>query len=154
MGAIPRVPYYDIDLVSFFCTVPTEYVRDRQLQIDHLKRYAPDLARIRWQQTDTSLYRIAQRKWLSLPRRAYRRSKRTITGERPIQRNWEVQFLNLEGRRNLERWLLQPNLRLHEYVAPTDISNLLNDFYKSPQAGNGYTVSMLLTFSAWIEEIV
>lgn len=152
MGATPRIPYYDVDLVNFFCTVPTAFVRERRLQIDHLKRYAPDLARIRWQQTDTNLYRISYSKWANLPRRAYNKIRRTLTNERPIQRNWEVQFLSAEGRRNLERWLLKPNLRIHEFVSPSEISTLLTEFYNAPQAANGYTVSMLLTFAAWIEE--
>jgi len=151
VGATARVPYYDVDLVDFFCTVPTEYVRDRRLQIDHLKRYAPDLARIRWQPTYTNLYLTRYSRWLSLPPRAINKLRRIVTRRPALQRNWEVQFLSAEGRRGLERWLLQPGLRLHDIVAAQRIASLLDEFYRAPTAGNGYTVSMLLTFSAWLE---
>ncbi|HOA25842.1 MAG TPA: hypothetical protein PK607_04380, partial [Aggregatilineales bacterium] len=74
-----------------------------------------------------------------------------VTRRPALQRNWEVQFLSAEGRRGLERWLLQPGLRLHDIVAAQRIASLLDEFYRAPTAGNGYTVSMLLTFSAWLE---
>lgn len=152
-GATPRVPYYDNDLVDFFCTVPTEFVRDRRLQIDHLKRYAPDMATIQWQGKGTNLHLIDYARWLTLPGRAYRKASRMIRGERPIQRNWEVQFLSEGGRRNLEQHLLSDGLQIHELVAPAKIRALLDDFYADPGAANGYTVSMLLTFAAWLEVI-
>lgn len=150
-GAAPRIPYYDVDLVDFFCTVPTEYVRDRRLQIDHLKRYAPDLARIRWQAAEANLYLAQYGYWLSLPRRAVSKARRTLLREPVIQRNWEVQFLSDAGRAGLQRWLLEPGLKLHDYVPRSDVSALLDEFYAAPTGANGYTVSMLLTFSAWLE---
>lgn len=151
LGATPRIPYYDNDLVDFFCTVPTEFVRDRRLQIDHLKRYAPELARIKWQQADANLYWARYGYWLGLPRRAYQKVKRSVRGERAIQRNWELQFLSPEGRNGLEHWLLRPGLKIHEFVSPLRIKELIEDLFASPRADNGYTVSILLTFSAWLE---
>ena len=151
MGATPRVPYYDVDIIDFFCTVPTEFVRDRRLQIDHLKQYAPDLARILWQQADANLYLAKYGYWLGLPRRGFKKFQRKLTGERPIQRNWEVQFLSSEGRENLENWLLAPGGKLHEFVPLRDISRLIADFYEEPSAAAGYAVSMLLTFAVWLE---
>ena len=56
-GAFPRLPFYDTRLADFFATVPTAFVKGRRLQIDYLKRFAPDLARIKWQAYDTNLYR-------------------------------------------------------------------------------------------------
>lgn len=150
-GAVPRIPFYDIDLVDFFCTVPTEYVRDRRLQIDHLKRYAPDLARIRWQAAEANLYLAKHGYWLSLPRRAVNKARRTLLREPVIQRNWEVQFLSDAGRAGLQRWLLEPGLKLHDYVSPCEVTALLDEFHAAPTGGNGYTISMLLTFSAWLE---
>jgi asparagine synthase (glutamine-hydrolysing) len=151
MGSTPRIPYYDVDIVDFFCTVPTEFVRDRRLQIDHLKRYAPDLARIRWQQADANLYFAKYGYWLGLPRRGIKKLRRKFTGERPIQRNWEVQFLSPEGHKSLKNWLLAPGSKLHEFVSLQDVSNLIVDFYEEPSGAAGYTVSMLLTFAVWLE---
>src|SRR5690606_22281775 len=103
-------------LIDFFCCVPTEFVRDRRLQIDHLKRYAPDLARVKWQAADANLYLAKYGYWLGLPGRALRKAQRTLTRHRVIQRNWEVQFLTESGRAGLRKWLLEPGLRLHNYV--------------------------------------
>ncbi|MCB9437109.1 MAG: hypothetical protein H6673_08985 [Anaerolineales bacterium] len=154
LGATPRIPYYDIDLIDFFCTVPTDFVRDRRLQIDHLKRYAPDLARIEWQASHTNLYQIAHSRWLSLPKRAIRKIQRTITRKSPIQRNWEVQLLGKESRPQLEQWLLAPNLHISNLFNIADLSSLIDDFYIAPRAEGGYTVSMLLTISAWLESVL
>jgi hypothetical protein len=150
-GAVPRIPYYDADLVDFFCTVPTEFVRDRRLQIDHLKRHAPDMARIPWQAAGTNLYLARYGHWLSLPERVLKKAQRTLTGTPVIQRNWEVQFLTESGRNSLQEWLVEPGLQLHRWVPRDEISALLRQFFDDPSAGNGYTVSMLLTFSAWLE---
>ena len=63
-----------------------------------------------------------------------------------------MQFLNPQGRLGLEHWLLRPGLRLHEFFSPAALTGLLHDFYQDPLAQKrGYTVSMLLTFSAWLE---
>ena len=151
IGAHPRIPYYDIDLVDFFCTVPTEFVRNRRLQIDHLKQYAPELASIRWQQAGVNLYLEKYRSYLTLPTRIYNKLYRTITNTKIAQRNWEIQFLADNGRSKLEQSLLQKNLPLHEFVDSSVVQTLINEFYTSPDRANGYTVSMLLTFSAWLE---
>ncbi len=152
-GGVARVPYYDTDLIDFFCAVPTAFVRDRRLQIDHIKRCAPELARIRWQQAEANLHLAPFGYWISLPRRAFRKALRLVTRQHPIQRNWEAQFLSRAGREGLQRWLLQPGLALHEFVSPTEIAALLEEMHTRPTAANGYAVSMLLTFSAWLEVV-
>ena len=45
-----------------------------------------------------------------------------------------------------------PGSRLHEFVSPDDVRSLLDAFFAAPlEEGRGYTVSMLLTFSSWLE---
>jgi len=151
VGAVPRIPYYDVDLIDFFCTVPTAFVRERRLQIDHLKRFAPQLARVHWQEADANLYLAKYGYWLGLPRRAIKKTERALRHVAPLQRNWEVQFLSPTGRAGLQDWLLAPGLQLHNFLDRKTISALLDGFYAQPDAANGYTVSMLLTFSAWLE---
>ena len=57
-----------------------------------------------------------------------------------------------DGQRGLTEWLLRPGLRLHEFIPPRAIADLLAAFYAAPLVDKrGYTVSMLLTFSAWLE---
>lgn len=151
-AAWPRLPFYDTRLVDFFTTVPTEFVAGRRLQIDYLKRYAPDLAAVPWQVSGSSLFKAGGRDPLGLVRRGFNKGRRVLTGRRVIERNWEVQFLNDSGRRGLQHWLLRPGLRLHAFVDPLHIESMLASFHAAPQAGKrGYTVSMLLTFSAWLE---
>ena len=151
-AAFPRLPFYDIRLMDFFCSVPTEYVRGRRLQIDYLRRYAPDLARVPWQVTGRSLFHDQGDTAVDVARRAARKGWRLVRGRRVIERNWEVQFMSRGGREALEGRLLRPGLALHEFVAPQEIETLLDAFYRDPYTEKrGYTVSMLLTFSAWLE---
>jgi asparagine synthase (glutamine-hydrolysing) len=151
-GAFPRLPFYDNRIADFFSTVPSGFIAGRRLQIDHLKRYAPDLARITWQARDASLYWATRPDVLLWPRRAMKKLVRLAMGHHAIERNWEVQFLSDSGRSGLERWLLAPGLKLHDLVPRPEVVGLLADFFRAPfEAGRGYTVSMLLTFSAWLE---
>ncbi len=77
-----------------------------------------------------------------------------MLSSRPVlERNWEVQFLNERGKLGLEEWLLRPGLRLHEFVSPSSVRELLESFFKDPLLEKrGYTVSMLLTFSSSLEQ--
>ena len=150
-GAFPLLPFYDPRLVDFFCTIPTAYVSKRRLQIEYLKRYAPDLARITWQKFDANLYWYNYFNTLLLPRRAFKKLMRRYSNHPIIQRNWEVQLLNSASRRGLEEYLLSSGLRLHDLVSRARLGSYLDAFYSHPTASNGYAISMLLTFSAWLE---
>lgn len=151
-AVFPRLPFYDTRLADFFLTVPTEFVAGRRLQIDYLRRYAPDLAGVTWQRTGSNLWRADRPDPLATAQRAINKGWRTLIGRPVIERNWEVQFFGPDGRRGLTEWLLRPGLRLHEFVAPRAIADLLAAFQAAPLADKrGYTVSMLLTFSAWLE---
>lgn len=150
-ATFPRLPFYDTRIADFFCTVPSAWVRQRQMQVDYLRRYAPALAHITWQPYDANLYNYQHFNTWLLPKRAFKKAQRLLQRNRVIQRNWEIQFLSEEGRRQLEHWLLQLGRQLHEYVAPAAICSLVDHFYAAPDGANGYTVSMLLTFSTWLE---
>jgi hypothetical protein len=151
-AAFPRLPFYDTRLLDFFLTTPTAYVAGRRLQRDYLKRYAPDLAHIPWQATGRDLFHDRGDSSADVLRRAVRKGRRLLTGRRIIERNWEVQFLGRRGREGLSHWLTRPGMALHEFVAPHAVEELLDAFGKDPWAEKrGYTVAMLLTFSAWLE---
>lgn len=152
LGAFPRLPFYDSRMSDLFCALPTDFVRGRRLQVEWLKRFAPDLARITWQAHDADLYSYRYADTLLLPRRAIKKLWRLITGAQVIERNWEVQFLTPGGRARLSDALLRPEAKLHEFVAPAAVRSLLAAFFERPhKEKRGYTVSMLLTFSAWLE---
>lgn len=150
-AATPKLVFYDTRLTDFFATVPSSFLVGRRLQVEYLKRYAPTLARVTWQAYGANLYlyRYINARWW--PWRAAGKLSRVLTGRKPIQRNWEAQFLGAEGQQGLRNWLLKPGLRLHEYFSPSELARLLEVFWTRPRADSGYTVSMLLTFSAWLE---
>ena len=151
-AAFPRLPFYDTRLADFFLTVPTAYVAGRRLQLDYLRRYAPDLARVPWQTTGRDLFHDGRDGMTALGRRAVRKGWRQLTGRKTIERNWEIQFMGAAGRAGLAHHLLRPGLALHEFVAPRMIGALLEAFEGDPYADKrSYTVAMLLTFSAWLE---
>jgi asparagine synthetase B (glutamine-hydrolysing) len=155
LGAFPLLPFYDTRVADFFATVPTEQVAGRALQIELLRRFAPDLARVPWQAFGTDLFRLRHWNTWLLPWRAARKAARLLR-RRPAapERNWEVQFSG-PGRARLEERLLAPGRRVHGLVAPDRISRLLAEFDAAPlEGGRGYTVSMLLTLSAALERHV
>jgi asparagine synthase (glutamine-hydrolysing) len=151
-ATFPRLPFYDIRISDFFATVPTAYVAGRRLQVDYLKRYAPDLAAVNWQAAGKNLFKVGRPDPLELPRRAVRKGLRKLSGRQTIERNWEIQFLGRNGHEGLGQWLLQSGLLLHEFVPQPIVAELVTAFIANPLAGKrGHTVSMLLTFSAWLE---
>ena len=152
LGAFPRLPFYDSAMAEFFCGLPTDAVGERRLQIAWLKRHAPDLARITWQARGTDLHESLSARALLLPKRAVLKAWRAITGQRVLERNWEVQFLPPGGRDRLHAALLTPGRRVHEFASVMAIGALLDAFFARPLEGkSGYTVAMLLTFSEWLE---
>ncbi len=151
-GLFPLLPFYDNRLVDFFLRGPSEFMLGRKLQIEYIKQVAPDLAKVRWQPYDANLYTYKYfNSWL-LPQRAANKLVRLLRNEQVIQRNWEVQFLNSQGRLGLSRWLLEDGLKLHEFVSVNRLEKLLQEFFQNPDGMSGYTVSMLLTLSAWLEK--
>jgi hypothetical protein len=127
-------------------------VRGRRLQIEYLKRYAPQMARIRWQVYDANLYQYQHYGTWLLPRRAWKKFRRLALGEKVLQRNWEIQFFAGGQWPNLERRLLANNRLLHELVGASAIRALLDEFHRAPGGPGGFTVSMLLTFASWLEK--
>ncbi|MEM1204549.1 MAG: hypothetical protein AAGN66_15060, partial [Acidobacteriota bacterium] len=150
VASFPRLPFYSTRLTDFLTSLPTPWLSGRGLQIDYLKRFAPDLARVRWQAGDANLYLYPYRRAL-LPVRAVRKLGRLLRRERVLERNWEVQLLGPQGRRGLESRLLAPGLRLHDLVPPARIRPLVERFLAEPTPALGYTVSMLLSFGVWLE---
>jgi hypothetical protein len=151
-AAFPRLPFYDTRMADFFCAVPSAYMAGRRLQIDYLKRFAPDLARVTWQPYDANLYNYQHFDSWQLPKRAVKKAWRMLAGRKIIERNWEVQFGGPDGEAGLSHWLLRPGLRIHDLVSRKTVATLLEAFRQEPlKHGRGYTVSMLLTFSAWLE---
>lgn len=151
LGVFPRLPFYDTRMIDFFATVPSDFVRERRMQVDYLIRFAPDLARVRWQVYDRDLFRYKRSETWHLPKRAFNKVRRILTRQPHIQRNWEAQFLNEQGRIALKQYLLSgAGSKIEEFFPSAGIESLLDDLYNSPSSEKGYAVSMLLTFAAWL----
>lgn len=150
-AAFPRLPYYDNRIVDFYCRLPSSQVAGRRLQIQLLRRRAPDLAAIEWQAAGTDLFHCHWPPRVLQLWRGLRKVGRVLTFERVIERNWQVQFQGAAGRAGLERHLLRPGLRLHDLLPPTPTRELLQRFYRKPDPALAYQVAMLLSFSVFLE---
>jgi hypothetical protein len=144
----PRLVFYDTRLTDFFSTVPSEWLSERRLQRELLKRKAPDLARIPWQGFGVNLYwRDHFDTWL-LPWRAGRKAIRRLRRTKPpIVRNWEVQFSSPKGRRQLRSALLGDGAPLAGLADPGRIEQLLARLHAQGDRESGYAASILLTLS-------
>lgn len=151
VALFPILPFYDNRLTDFFCRLPVKYVKDRILQVDYLKQYAPDLAGVIWQGYDANLYQYKYFNTWLLPLRALKKLYRSFSQKSMIQSNWQVQYLDHKGKIGLNHWLLEKGLKIHNYLPIDSLPILLQDFYASPSGIKAYALSMLLTFSAWLE---
>ncbi len=151
-AVFPRLPFFDTRVTDVLGAVPSRWLEGRKLQVEFLKRYAPDLARIKWQQYDADLFTYHRFNTLHLPRRAIKKAVRMLRGSSQPERNWEIQLLGTEGAEGLQEWLLRKGLRIHDLLPKHEIEQLVARFQRMDRdPALGYTVSMLLTFSAWLE---
>lgn len=142
------LPYYDNRMCEWICTVPEKYLAGRQLQIAYLKKRAPQLAKITWQ--DHRPFNLYQYHWnkapYNLPYRAYQKLKRSLSNRKYIQRNWELQFLGNDNARHLENRLLEES-RLLTLIPKDLIESFYQKFKEEDAVTYSHPVSMLLTLS-------
>lgn len=151
-ASMPVLPFYDKRIVDLFSTIPTDIVKDRELEIAYIKQYHNDLAKITWQEYDADLYNYKLFNNRNIAYRAVKKVQRTLSNEKTIQRNWEVFYLNPSGKRKLEDILIG-NKHLSTIASPQKIKELLDDLQNNPTAANGYSVSMLLTFTLFLNQV-
>lgn len=148
----PRLPFYDPRVADLALRLPAELLGGRQVQIELLRRWAPDLARIEWQAVETDLFRLRHERTWRLPRRALRRLARTLRPPTARLRNWEVQLLSPEGWAGVDRWLVEAGAGIHDWVPRVEVEALVARHREQPtDPGLGYAVSALLTLAAWKE---
>jgi hypothetical protein len=141
------LPFYADDVVDLFLRVPSERLAGRRLQIAYLRRHHPDLARVRWQDTGSSLL---DRWWeppLALARRAVAKGVRTARRRPVVERNWEVQYLTGDGPARLRRLLLDGG-RTPAGVDEHDLRSFVDRFLAAPDPATGYAVDVLATLAA------
>jgi len=149
------LPYYDDSMCEFICTIPEEYLANRQLQIAYIKNNAPDLAKITWQ--GNKPYNLNNFQFnkvpYNLPYRITNKLKREINSllDKPfIQRNWELQFIGKENDMYLKKWLFES--KLDELIPKKIIQQFYDNFKEKDAVKYSHSVSMLLTLALFQEK--
>ncbi|MBS2099077.1 asparagine synthase-related protein [Carboxylicivirga linearis] len=150
-----KLPYYDDRMCKFICTIPEKHLAGRQVQIEYLKKEAPELARIPWQTfAPLNLYTYKRYNHISnLPNRIMTRLRydynRLVKPKGFVTRNWEIQFLGTSNQQQLAYWL-DNNKKLNKFI-PKELTNkYFQAFKKGKCVGNAHPISTLLTFSAFV----
>jgi len=151
-AVLPVLPFYDKRIVEFFSAVPTSVVAQRLFQIAYIKKYHPELAAIKWQEYDANLYNYKRFNNRNILYRVVKKIERSLRPKNNIRRNWELFYLNEEGRKNLENILLN-NPAFAKVVEIEKVKELVQDFYDYPTAANGYRISMMHTFAVFMKTV-
>jgi hypothetical protein len=147
-----ELPYYDDRMCHFICEVPEKLLSGRQIQIEYIKRYAPEMAAIPWQaKAPYNLFNSHRYTTLHhLPYRIENKIKNTwreyITKKPLIQRNWELQFLGKENDEKLRYWLFK-NLELNQLIPKEIVEKYYHQFKSEDAVYWSHPISMLLTLS-------
>lgn len=148
------LPYYSDEMCQFICTIPEEYLANRQIQIEYIKRKAPELAAISWQaKAPYNLYDYHKHRTIAhLPYRVKNKLNRVwrdkMQGETLTSRNWEIQFLGEGNDYHLRQWLFeQPSFK--EWVPPSVVRQFYQAFKEHDSITYSHPVSMLLTMSVF-----
>ena len=147
-----QLPYYDDRMCKFICTVPEEFLADRKLQIEYIKRQSPKLGKITWEaQRPYNLINYHNNKSPhNLPFRVMDKLKRIVKakmGKPLIQRNWELQFLGMENDEKLQEQLFDENL--HPFLPKEFLARFYNNFKTKNMVEYSHPLSMLLTLAVW-----
>jgi hypothetical protein len=148
-----EVPYFSNELCSFICTLPESILAKRQIQIEYLKQYAPELAQIEWQEKRPfNLYNYHHNyPFITLPYRGIQKIKRMLQKSDFIQRNWELQFLGSNNQQQLEDRLFN-NAAFANWVPKTVVQNIYHRFKQENPVYYAHAVSMLLTLSLFSKQ--
>jgi hypothetical protein len=146
------LPYYDDRMCEFICTIPEEYLADRELQIAYIKQQNPRLAKITWQEhRPYNLLTFHKNKPPhNLPYRLGNKLSRELKnkmGKPYIQRNWELQFLGMENDEKLQQWLFEENL--HPFLSKPLLARFYNNFKAVDAVKYSHPLSMSLTLAVW-----
>lgn len=144
------LPYYSDEMCEFICTLPEDLLANRKIQIEYIKKTNPGVAKILWQDARPfHLFNHHLAKFpYNFPYRVINKLQRmidSVLGKKHTQRNWELQFLGNENRKNLERYLFA-NTTL-ESIKKEIITEFLDLFYTKDGVYYSHSVSTLLTLS-------
>lgn len=146
------LPYYDDRMCEFICTIPEKYLSDRKIQIEYIKRKAPELAAIPWQNFDPcNLYNYTQYGRLRyqipvLANKVLRKGKEIISNSPCTSRNWEIQYLGKENDASLRK-----NIFGSKGIAPKELCEKYYSLFRNGDEKHkvwySHPLSMLLTLA-------
>lgn len=146
------VPYYDNRICDYICTVPERFLAGRMIQIEYLKRRAPALAGITWQ--DHHPFNLYNYQWnkapWNLPFRTFGKIRRMMSRKKYIQRNWELQFLGQENDKNLRARLFD-GAQISNWIPRRLIQDFYLRFKQDDPVYYSHSISMLLTLRLFSE---
>jgi len=146
------LPYYHDAMCKLVCTFPERLLAKRQIQIEYIKRYAPQVARVAWQTYDPLDLYSYKRYFTArmLPYRALRKLAETVrrrwTGTTLVTRNWELQFLGRENEEQLRAHLFEQR-DFGALVPRSLVDRFYAKFCEEDRVKYAHPVSMLLTLS-------
>ncbi len=143
MGFEPYLPFYDNRIVDFFQTLPQTWVRDRKLQLAWHVKYAPELARVKWQETGCNLFVSRQQaRRYTFFKRGFKYLQRKAGLAAVTQRNWETQFQNMDLLADLKA--KNENNPYHQF-SDSLLEKLALHVKSFPSAENGYAASIMFS---------
>jgi asparagine synthase (glutamine-hydrolysing) len=150
---LPRMPFYDHDLVEFALQVPPVLRRDRRIEIQVIKRLVPDLVRVPWQYSglpaDDPVYRVQIQRGLY---RVRQRLSRLSNGLIPWPYDKEIVPMELWLRTTLQSWvkgLLLARRTLDRGYFREDAVRRIIDRHMAGQGDYSYSIGALITFELW-----
>lgn len=151
------LPYYDDRMCKFICNIPEKFLAGRQIQIEYIRKYAPDMAKVSWQ-SKAPYHLFNHHKYLTSQHLPYRIAMKLkhlyqekILGKPLVQRNWELQFLGEKNDSELRRWLFE-NPELNELIPSGIIENYYQRFVNGNKIHWSHSISMLLTLGVMLKK--
>ncbi|WP_136480575.1 asparagine synthetase B family protein [Cognatitamlana onchidii] len=148
------LPYYDNAMCEFICTVPENFLADRQIQIEYIKKRNSKIAQITWQENKPfNLYNYhLNRVPFNVPYRFVNKIKRefnVVFGEKYIQRNWELQFLGKINDKNLKKFLFAEEF--NQFIDKNVINAFYDLFKNKNEVYYSHSISILVTLSLFFK---
>lgn len=149
-------PYFTDEMCRFICTVPEEHLKGRKIQIEYMKRKAPQLAAIAWQSyAPLNLYNYhrffaKERIPYRIADKLKRVAREKIAGKKLITRNWELQFTGKANDEHLKEHLFQ-RARFQDIIPETLTRKIYTKFHTEDPVRYSHPLSMLLTLSEFAE---
>ena len=152
------LPFYHDEMCEFICTIPEKYLAGRQIQIEYLKKYTPQLAEIPWQSFHPlNLYNYKDYYTSSqLPKRIKSKIKREFN-ERILRkppttlRNWELQFLGESNDKKLKEYIFGDK-DFERFIPKSIVADIYINFKEKDAVWYSHPLSMLLTLSVFTKK--